>query len=224
MPRDRIFQRHDWVYLTDHWRHRRLPASLSRQNIKMLESWIARRRPLVVARRQEGDAPDLLRLGLASPDKQRICLSVSAYAVLLRRPAPTLLEVIDHAAKIWPAATRDLTAAIVRLAPETRVFGSLAWQFFASDPAYSYVRPESDIDLLFTPDDGDKLSAWIDLLRDFERRWPAPRLDGEIALRNGDFLSWREFAARPKRILVKGAQSVGLRAIGEIDSLLARAA
>jgi len=190
----------------------------------MLESWVARRKPLVVARRQEGDAPDLLRLGLALPGKRRISFSISAFAVLLRRPAPPLLEVLEQASKVWPAAMRDLAAAMVRIAPETRVYGSLAWQYFASDPACSYVTPQSDIDLLFAPKDADELSAWIGLLQDFERRWPAPRLDGEIALRNGEFVSWREFAARPRKILVKGP-SIGLRPIHEIDSLLvARAA
>jgi phosphoribosyl-dephospho-CoA transferase len=224
MPKARVFQRHDWVYLTDHWRQLP-PTPLSRQNRTALESWTARRRPLVVARRQQGDAPDMLRLGLALPGKERICLCVSAYAVLLRRPAPLLLEVIESAARIWPEAMRELTAIIARQAPDTRVYGSLAWQHFAADPACSYVRPDSDIDLLFTPDNGDHLSAWIALLRDFESRWPAPRLDGEIALRNGEFMSWREFAARPRKILVKGGESIGLRPIDEIDDLLvARAA
>lgn len=219
-PKAKVFRRHDWVYLTDHWRQG-LPKALSRHSRKLLESWIARRRPLVVARRQEGDAPDMLRLGLATPSKQRICVSVSAYAVLLRRPAPLLLEVIENAAKIWPEAMRELTAMIARIAPDTRVYGSLAWQYFAAEPSYCYLRPDSDIDLLFTPEDSAKLGAWIDLLRDFERRWPAPRLDGEIALRNGDFMSWREFAARPKKILVKGAESISLRQIEDIDTLLA---
>jgi hypothetical protein len=63
------------------------------------------------------------------------------------------------------------------------------------------------------------------LLQDFERRWPAPRLDGEIALPGGDFVCWREFSARPAKILVKGADRVSLRPIEDIDALLsARAA
>ena len=79
------------------------------------------------------------------------------------------------------------------------MFGSFAWQFFAADPAMIYVTRNSDIDLLLTPAHGAQLAAWIALLQNFESRWPAPRLDGEIALPGGDFVSWREFAARPKK-------------------------
>jgi phosphoribosyl-dephospho-CoA transferase len=219
-----VFRRHDWVYLTDYW-GRQLVASLSRENKDAVARWMARRRPLVVARRQEGDAPDLLRLGLALPGKKRICVSVSAEAVVMRRRPPFLLEVIKIGAGFWPEAMRELVATIGCAAPDTRVFGSLAWQFFAADPAYSYVTPESDIDLLLTPNTGANLSAWIDLLHDFESRLPAPRLDGEIALPGGNFVSWREFAARPKKILVKGADNVSLRPIEDIDALFsARAA
>jgi phosphoribosyl-dephospho-CoA transferase len=219
-----LFRRHDWVYLTDYW-GRQLAASLSRENKDAVARWMARRRPLVVARRQAGDAPDLLRLGLALPGKKRICVAVSADAVVMRRRPPLLLEVLKIGAGVWPDAMRELVATIGCAALDTRIFGSLAWQFFSADPAYSYVTPESDIDLLLTPNSGDNLAAWIDLLQDFERRQPAPRLDGEIALPGGNFVSWREFAARPKKILVKGADNVSLRPIEDIDALLcARAA
>ncbi|WP_296706165.1 malonate decarboxylase holo-[acyl-carrier-protein] synthase [Rhodoblastus sp.] len=219
-----VYRRHDWVYLTDYW-GRQLVASLSRENKDALARWMAQRRPLVVARRQEGDAPDLLRLGLALPGKKRICVAVSADAVVMRRRPPFLLEVIKIGAGFWPEAMRELVATIGCAAPDTRIFGSLAWQFFSADPAYSYVTPESDIDLLLTPSRGANLSAWIDLLQDFERRQLAPRLDGEIALPGGNFVSWREFAARPKKILVKGADNISLRPIEDIDALFsARAA
>lgn len=220
----KLCRRHDWVYLTDHWR-RGVAGSLSRQNMNALAHWTARRRPLVVAQRQEGDAPDTLRLGLALPDKKRVSVPISADAIVLRRRPPFLLEVIEIAAGFWPEAMRELIAMVGCAAPDTRVFGSLAWQFFSADPAYAYVTPGSDIDLLLTPPHSAKLSAWIDLLQDFESRWPAPRLDGEIALPGGVFVSWREFAARPKKILVKGSESVCLRPIEDIDALLsARAA
>ena len=145
--------------------------------------------------------------------------------VALRRRPPFFLDVAEHGAAFWPEAMRELAAIIAGVAPQMRVFGSFAWQFFAADPAAVYVTRESDIDLLLTPARGDQLSAWIALVQNFESRWPAPRLDGEIALPGGDFVSWREFAARPKKILVKGADHVSLRPIDDIDALLsARAA
>jgi phosphoribosyl-dephospho-CoA transferase len=217
------FRRHDWVYLTDHWRLK-LGAPLSRENKDALARWTAERRPLVVARRQDGDAPDMLRLGLALPGKKRVCVSISAYAVALRRRSPHLLDVKEVGARFWPEAMRELADLVARTAPDARVFGSLAWEYFASDPAYGYVTRDSDIDLLLTPAHGAKLATCLERLQDFERRWRAPRLDGEIVLPGGGFVSWREFAARPKRILVKGAEAVHLRPISDVDALIARAA
>jgi phosphoribosyl-dephospho-CoA transferase len=139
---------------------------------------------------------------------------------VLRRRPPFFLDVVETGAAFWPEAIRELVAMVGRAAPETRVFGSFAWQFFAADPAISYVTRNSDIDLLLTPAHGAQLEACIALLQNFESRWPAPRLDGEIALPGGNFVSWREFAARPNRILVKGADNVSLRPIEDIDALL----
>jgi phosphoribosyl-dephospho-CoA transferase len=219
-----LYRRHDWVFLPDGW-GRRLAAPLAAEDAEALARWSEKGRPVVVARRQQGDAPDLLRLGLALPGKRRIGLALVADAVALRRRPPFFLDVVEHGAAFWPEAMRELAAIIAGVAPQMRVFGSFAWQFFASDPAAVYVTRESDIDLLLTPARGGQLSAWIALLQNFESRWPAPRLDGEIALPGGDFVSWREFAARPKKILVKGADLVSLRPIDDIDALLsARAA
>ncbi|MDI9847480.1 malonate decarboxylase holo-[acyl-carrier-protein] synthase [Rhodoblastus sp. 17X3] len=219
-----LYRRHDWVYLPDDWR-RRLAAPLAAEDEDALARWSEKGRPLVVARRQEGDAPGLLRLGLALPGKRRVGVILPTEAVALRRQPPFFLDVVENGAALWPEAMRELAGVVARIAPEMRVFGSFAWQFFAADPALVYVTRNSDIDLLLTPAHGTQLAAWIALLQNFESRWPAPRLDGEIALPGGDFVAWREFAARPQKILVKGADNVSLRSIEDIDALLsARAA
>lgn len=224
MPQADAPRRHDWVYLTNDWRQK-LAAPLAAEDEAALVRWSGKGRPLVVARRLEGDTPGILRLGLALPAKKRVCVSISAEAVALRRRPLFLLDVIEIAGALWPDAMRELAATIARVAPDTRVFGSFAWEFFAADPVFLYVTHDSDIDLLLTPAHGGQLTAWIALLQNFQTRWPAPRLDGEIALRGGDFTSWREFAARPKRVLVKGAETVRLHPIEDIDALLsARAA
>jgi phosphoribosyl-dephospho-CoA transferase len=219
-----LYRRHDWVYLPDDWR-RSLAAPLAGEDEDALARWSEKGRPLVVARRQDGDAPDLLRLGLALPGKRRVGVALPMEAVALRRRPPFFLDVVDNGAALWPEAMRELAGVISRVAPEMRVFGSFAWQFFSADPAMIYVTRNSDIDLLLTPAHGAQLAAWIALLQNFESRCPAPRLDGEIALPGGDFVAWREFAARPKKILVQGADHVSLRPIDDIDALLsARAA
>jgi malonate decarboxylase holo-[acyl-carrier-protein] synthase len=217
-------RRHDWVFLRPDWR-RWLAAPLPAGEEKALALWLEKNRPLVVARRGENEAPGLLRLGLALPGKRRIGLVVPVEAVTLRRPPPLLLEVLENGSAFWPEAMRELEMAIAGAAPVIRVFGSFAWQFFAADPALIYVTRDSDIDLLLAPAEAGQLNIHLALLQDFANRWPAPRLDGEIALPGGDFVSWREYFARPKKILVKGADHVSLRAIEEIDALFsARAA
>jgi phosphoribosyl-dephospho-CoA transferase len=219
MPQAELFRRHDWVCLPDDWRDR-LAAPLAAQDAEALARWSEKGRPVVVARRLEGDAPDRIRLGLALPGKRRIGLTLPADALALPRRAPFVRDVVANGAAFWPEAMRELAGLIARLAPDMRVFGSFAWQFFAADSAMIYVTQDSDIDLLMTPSHDGRLAAWIAALQNFESRWPAPRLDGEIALPGGDFVSWREFAARPKKILVKGADHVCLRPIEHIDALL----
>jgi phosphoribosyl-dephospho-CoA transferase len=232
MPQADAYCRHDWVALPDHWRDR-LAEPLAAQDEVALALWSEKGRPLVVARRLENDAPDRIRLGLALPGKRRIGLTLPAEALAPPRRAPLLLDVVSNGAAFWPEAMCELAATIGKIAPGMRVFGSFAWQFFAADPAMIYVTQDSDIDLLMAPSHDGRLANWIAALQNFESRWPAPRLDGEIALPAGgfvsgvdfisrvDFVSWREFAARPKKILVKGADHVCLRPIEQIDALLA---
>ncbi len=218
-PADRL-SRHDWVFLQRDWRDH-LAEPLGRDEEAPVAHWIAKGRPLVVARRREDDAPDLLRLGLAQPGKRRIGVTLPSRAVELRRRPPLLLDVVEFGAPFWPEAMRDLSALIAQAAPDTRVFGSFAWRFFASDAAEAYVTPASDIDLLLRPEQGRSLRGLVASLEGFAERHAAPRLDGEIALPGGDFISWREYAARPRLILVKGASNASLRAIEDIDRLLA---
>ena len=146
-----LYCRHDWVFLPD---EPPPPACGSRSRPRMQRRWRAGSKkggPVVVARGQQGDAPDLLRLGLALPGKRRIGLALAADALALRRRPPFFLDVVEHGAAFWPEAMRELAATIAGFAPPMRVFGSFAWPFFAADPAAVYVTPESDIDLLLTP-------------------------------------------------------------------------
>ena len=220
MRRVDAYRRHDWVVLADDWR-RKLAAPLAKADEEVVARWTTQGRPLVVARRCESDGPEALRLGLALPGKRRVSLVLPMSAVSPPRRPPLFRDVVDIGAAIWPEPIGELAGMIAAIAPNARVFGSFAWQFFAADPADVYVTQNSDIDLLLTPTHADQLSATLALLRKFESRWPAPRLDGEIALPGGAFVSWREFAARPSKILVKDADHVSLRPIEHIDALLA---
>jgi phosphoribosyl-dephospho-CoA transferase len=224
MKRSEPFARHDWVWLPEGWRGL-LGQSLTPNDEQAVADWVARKRPLVAARRLDEDPPGFVRLGLALPGKRRIGLLVLAQALTMSRAPLYFLDAAAVVAEAFTGAGAELARRIEKVAPQTRVFGSIAWQFFAGDPACRYVTPESDIDLLLRPDTAAQLWRWIDMLHDFEQDFPAPRLDGEIALPDGSFVAWREFAARPNRVLAKSSAGVSLRRLEELESLLvARAA
>lgn len=173
----------------------------------MIEDWRTQGRPLVVARRQPADDPGTQRLGLATPDKRRIGVHLATAAI--REPSGPLA--LADALSSAPAPWRSRLEAVVRradaLGVTAGVFGSLAWQHRTGLP---YVRPDSDLDLLFAPRRWSVVEGLLDALIGLDGE-EAPRLDGEIQLPDGSAVAWRELAARPAKLLVKGCADVTLR-------------
>lgn len=208
--------RHGWVRLKDGWTgHLRSPlASAERAEVA---DWCAAGRPLVIARRRPEDEVGELRLGLATPDKRRIGLHVGPEAVTGRLPPLPLAEAVDAAPALWRPMLTDLAQRAQAAGAVPAVYGSLAWQ---QRTGLRYVRPESDIDLLFAPRDRWQLDRLLDLLAEVGDG--TPRLDGEILLPDGAAVAWRELAGRPARLLVKGAAEVGLRDLASVLALFDR--
>ena len=199
--------RHDWVQLGEGWEGH-LRAPLSAENSQEVESWRRRGLPLVVARRQPADSENDLRLGLALPDKRRIGVHVAASSAVAHAGPPTLAAALASA----PAGWRPLLGAVVRLGKALEVpicvFGSLAWQHWSGQ---EYVRPGSDIDLLFAPRRWTEVERLLAELQFLCGPGAVPRLDGEVLLPDGGAVAWRELAARPARLMVKGPRDVALR-------------
>ncbi|MBP2306524.1 malonate decarboxylase holo-[acyl-carrier-protein] synthase [Azospirillum melinis] len=208
--------RHGWVRLGDGWvGHLRSPlASAERAEVA---DWCAAGRPLVIARRRSEDEVGELRLGLATPDKRRIGLHVAVEAVTGRLPPLPLAEAVDAAPALWRPMLTDLARRAEELGTAAAVYGSLAWQQRTGLP---YVRPESDVDLLFAPCDRWQLDRLLELLAELGDG--NPRLDGEILLPDGATVAWRELAGRPARLLVKGTAEVGLRDLASVLALFDR--
>lgn len=97
-----------------------------------------------------------------------------------------------------------------------RVFGSLAWGWLTG---LSYVRPDSDVDLLIEPDSWGDAVRLTDLLTEAAAAAGAPRLDGEIILPGGWGVAWRELAARPNAVLLKGGEDAVLRPYAQLADL-----
>lgn len=220
MPPD-VWPRHGWVRLGEGWAgHLRSP--LAEAERAEVGDWCAAGRPLVIARGRPGDVAGELRLGLATPDKRRIGLHVAAGAVAERLAPLPLAEAVEAAPEAWRPMLADLARRAQDLGAAAAVYGSLAWQHRTG---LRYVRPDSDIDLLFAPSDRWRLARLLDLLA--ETGDGTPRLDGEILLPDGAAVAWRELAGRelagpPARLLVKGLADVALRDLASVLALFDR--
>jgi phosphoribosyl-dephospho-CoA transferase len=88
------------------------------------------------------------------------------------------------------------------------VYGSAFWQQHAS--GRSYLREDSDLDLLARPDSAAAAQAWLRLLAEVQLG-TGVRLDGEVELPDGAAVAWPELAAATPRLLVKTDAGPALR-------------
>jgi len=111
---------------------------------------------------------------------------------------------LADAAATAPAAWGETIDELIQLLPETRTFGSLAWQHLTGLP---YLSDGSDLDLLWPLSSARHANTLpSDIARIAET---APmRLDGEIVYHAGG-VQWRELTgANEDEVLVKGAAGV----------------
>lgn len=208
--------RHGWVRLWDGW-SASLRSPLDGEELAEVEAWCRANRPLVIARRRPEDGVGELRLGLATLDKRRIGLHVTTDAVADRLDPLPLTEAVGSAPPVWQPMLAELARRTEAVGAPASVYGSLAWQHRTG---LRYVRPASDIDLLFTPYDRWQLDRLLHLLAELGDG--TPRLDGEILLPDGAAVAWRELAMRPDQLLVKGPAEVRLRELACVLALFDR--
>ncbi|AOD16134.1 malonate decarboxylase holo-[acyl-carrier-protein] synthase [Xanthomonas fragariae] len=167
-----------------------------------LQQWFAAGLPAVVARRDDGQAPGTLRLGVPLPPgegKQRLALIASS-GDIARITAPLQLgTVIAHAPGEMQAALRALQTQTQASALQPRVFGSFAWQALTG---LAYIHAQSDLDLLWFIETAEQARAVVALLQRWEQRYGL-RADGELLLPDDNAVSWREYAGNAQQVLVK---------------------
>ncbi|MFO1145171.1 MAG: malonate decarboxylase holo-[acyl-carrier-protein] synthase [Rhodospirillales bacterium] len=210
--------RHAFVWLAKSWQ-RQLQTPLPQAYRARIESWRAAGYPFVVARGEPADGEAIVRLGLALPDKTRLGFGVTPTAVIGMRPPPTLDEVMPAALPAWTETLRRVDAIARHHRVTVAVYGSLAWQALTG---FAYLRSASDVDLLLTA------TRWGDLMDTASALAVLdgpPRLDGEALLTDGAAVTWRELAAAPPRLLVKGRSSIRLVRYDDVRAqFMARAA
>jgi phosphoribosyl-dephospho-CoA transferase len=214
-----MYARHELIWLAPAgWDAQPATSDATRA---MLQRWRDNDWPLIV-RRREPDAPaDVVCAGLAAPPdpasgtRLRIPLQVEA-SYISRHERPLPLQVAAPAApEVWRHAFAALAAAAG--AYDMRVYGSFAMQALTGQ---SYLRPTSDIDIVFHPASASQLDAGVALLAAYAATLP---LDGEIVFPSGQAVAWKEWHAAQDttaRVLVKAASTVQLRPPGALRAEL----
>lgn len=181
-----------------------------------LRAWIARGRPLVVARRPADPPPgcaDWLGAGFTLPGtgpRRRVAALVAPQAVVRRRAPLGVEEALPHAPAHWQPTLRSLLAACREAGLTPRVYGSIVTQAVTGEPC---LRPDSDLDVLIDCADRRAVHAALAALRGHADA--QPRIDGELRLANGWAVAWRELAAADEhggeaRVLAKSDDAVAL--------------
>lgn len=181
----------------------------SRQDLAdepLLEGWAHRGWPLVVRRRLPGEpgGASWLPVGLPLPPKagkRRIALQVQLAHIVSVSGLPQLYEVVASAPRAWHPALRQLLAVGEHFGVQTRVFGSLAWQWLTG---LEYLSQGSDIDLTWTLPPSDRTEEFLVALAGIDAAAPM-RVDGELLRSDGSGVNWRELHSRSAEVLLKTA-------------------
>jgi phosphoribosyl-dephospho-CoA transferase len=175
-------------------------------NEPLLDSWAHRGWPLIVRRRSPGERGDAswVPLGLPLPPsagKRRIAVQVQACDIASASALPQLCEVVTSAPQTWHPALQQLLAVGDHFGVQTRVFGSLAWQWLTG---LDYLNQGSDIDLTWTLPRSERIEEFLGGVADIDATAPM-RVDGELVRADGTGVNWRELHARTAEVMLKTA-------------------
>jgi phosphoribosyl-dephospho-CoA transferase len=216
--RSELSTRHGLVWLNEAGWHEAL-ASVVDDHRFAVQRWLQLDWPAVIRRRDADCASGEICLGIALPPDQdgvklRVPLRVDVQGVREIRAPLEIADVIEHAGSQWRNGLLELDGDIAAQGLDIRVYGSLALQVLTRQ---SYLRPASDIDLLFSPLDRSQLKQGVYLLQQYVTHLP---LDGEIAFPTGHAVSWKEWAQAcgnlDNRVLVKHHSGVALQRVADL--------
>lgn len=163
----------------------------------LLAGWAEAGYPLVARRPANGEEAGPVALGLPLPPamgKRRIAITLMSDEIADSARPPLLCDAAGAAPVPWQVTI----AALLRLDPDTRCFGSLAWQHLTG---LAYVSAGSDLDLLWELPPPEMLGRLLEGIAAIESSAPM-RIDGEVLGESGG-ANWRELLAS-EEILVKG--------------------
>lgn len=203
---EQLLQRHQLVRVRSAAWNAWLASRSDLANEPLLNGWVDRGWPLIVRRPAPGDG-DGLPLGLPLPPsagKRRIAIQMAADDIVATTPLPTLVECIDTAPAAWQLSLRELATHARAYGVEARVFGSLAWQRLTG---LTYLSTGSDLDIVWTLPDRNRISWFLSDLADIDSRAPM-RIDGELLRADGAGVNWRELHSDEPELVLKRATDV----------------
>jgi phosphoribosyl-dephospho-CoA transferase len=218
-PHTDAWQRHDLLHVAPPaWSAALAAHSLG--EVPLLSQWADRGWPVIVRRRLESEALEVVPVGVPLPPaagKSRIALNVPQAAVIARA-APTSLRTVAHNAEpAWQATILALVALGERHGIEPAAFGSLLWEHHTG---LTYLSPTSDLDVIWSVHAGCHIANLLHGIAQIERLAPM-RIDGEIVFPQGAAANWRELHKTigkdgPAEILIKtmgGVRAVDVRCL-----------
>ena len=189
-------------------------AELPLPSRQLLDGWARRGWPAIMRRRSAEEAPEALPLGVPLPPsfgKLRIGLTLPAGRQWRRAETPDLASARPAAPADWLSAIDALIHLGRACGAAPRPFGALLWGALTG---LAYLRPESDLDLLWPVTRDTDLDRLLDGIVRIDAAGTL-RLDGEILLPGGSGVHWRELArARHDpagEVMTKATEGLSLR-------------
>lgn len=183
---------------------------------RFVAGWAERGWPVIARRPAAGEGEGGIAVGLPLPPaygKLRLALSIPAGMAAGAVAAVPLSAAAASVPAAWRPQVEGLVALGKRLALPPLLFGALLWQHLTGLP---YLRPESDIDLIWPKPAAAVLPDLLDGLDRLDTAGPV-RLDGEIALEDGSGVNWRELRQEFRRpggaVLVKSMEGADIRCV-----------
>jgi len=214
-PQPALLPRHTLVWPAPSARDALLAQAVDEDARGALARWLDAAWPLVVRRPDVTASPSPARVDLGVPlppgqGRRRLAFALPRHHVARAAPPPTLRWVSAALPTCWKNPLDALDREARALGATLRVFGSAAWHALTG---LDYLRPGSDVDVVFRPDSRAQLEAMLGAFAAWELR-SGRRIDAEIVFAGERAVAWREWCGTSDgaddRVLVKSPAGAAL--------------